>query len=124
MKACKSNQCFLLCNQPLHDLVSHQTPHFSTQLKSTKLMSILLKLSVQHVRTACRKPRDGLEQVVQQDLIANLFHSIWETKFQLLQDSQSGLDINKKYNQQPEIRNRKSRYKEMEETTEKKLESG
>lgn len=55
MNAWKSKQCFPLCNFPLHDLVSHETPHLSTQLKSAKLMSILIKLSVQCVRTVCKK---------------------------------------------------------------------
>lgn len=73
IKACKSNQCFPLCNQPSHNLVSCHTPHFSTQLKSTNLMSILLKLSLQHARVVCRKPRAGLQQMVQQDLIMNLY---------------------------------------------------
>lgn len=73
MNACKSNQCFPLCNLPLHDLVSHQTPHLSTQLKSAELISILIKLSVQSVRTACKKPGVGLEQLVQHKLIVSLY---------------------------------------------------
>jgi len=36
-------------------------------------MSILLKLSVQHVRTVCRKPRAGLEQLEQQKVIVSLY---------------------------------------------------
>lgn len=73
MNACKSDQCFPLCNLPLHDLVSHQTPHLSMQRKSAKLMSILIKLSVQHVRTVCEKPRVGLEQLLQKELIVSLY---------------------------------------------------
>lgn len=52
----------------------------------------------------------------------SLFHPIQERKFQLLQDPQAAFDINTKYNQQPEIRNRKSRYKEMEGISGKKVE--
>lgn len=69
MNACKSNQCFPLCNLPLHDLVSHQAPHLSTQLKSAKLMSILIKLSVQCVRTVCKKTRVGLEKQYSMSLL-------------------------------------------------------
>lgn len=71
--AYKSNQCFPLCNLSLHELVSHLTPHLSMQLKSAKLMSILIKLSAQCVRTVYKKTRVGLEQLVQQELIVSLY---------------------------------------------------